>query len=396
MILTPKQEAGLKVVLDKYHNHEKFAVISGYAGTGKSTLVHFIIEALDVEEDKVAYATFTGKAAEVLRKKGNKNAMTLHRLLYDSIPRPGGGFFRKPKISLEYTIICVDEVSMVPKSMIDILLKHKVFVLFLGDPGQLPMIDKTESHDLLIKPDVFLDQIMRQAAESEIIQLTMKIRNGEEIPFMNGEEVKVIPKKDLVTGHLLWADQIICATNKTRIDLNNQTRQLLNYEGLPQTGDRMICLRNYWDDISDSGSASLVNGTTGIIQNPFETWVEAPRYIKMKNHKMPVIQSSFIADDGETYSTVDMDKYMIETGEPFLDWRESYALGRLKMRIGDIIPRQFTYGYAITGWKAQGSEWDKVLAIEESFPFEKKEHARFLYTIATRASKKLVLLRNTQ
>ena len=111
---------------------------------------------------------------------------------------------------------------------------------------------------------------------------------------------------------------------------------------------------------------------------------------------MPVIQGSFIADDGETYSAVDMDKYMIETGEPFLDWRESYALGRLKMRIGDIIPRQFTYGYAITGWKAQGSEWDKVLAIEENFPFDKEEHIKFLYTIATRASKKLVLLKNTQ
>lgn len=135
MELTNKQEEGLKSVLIKYHNHEKFAVISGYAGTGKSTLVRFIIQALDVEESKVAYATFTGKAAEVLRKKGNKNAMTLHKLLYDSIPRPGGGFFRKPKISLEYTIIVVDEVSMVPKSMINMLLRHKVFVLFLGDPA---------------------------------------------------------------------------------------------------------------------------------------------------------------------------------------------------------------------------------------------------------------------
>ena len=96
MQLTERQEVGLKTVLTKYKNHEKFAVISGYAGTGKSTLVRFIIEALNVEEDKVAYCSFTGKAAEVLRKKGNKNSMTLHRLLYDSIPKPGGGFFRKP------------------------------------------------------------------------------------------------------------------------------------------------------------------------------------------------------------------------------------------------------------------------------------------------------------
>ena len=132
MQLTEKQEQGLKCVLTKYNNHDKFAVISGYAGTGKSTLVRFIIQALDVDEDKVAYCSFTGKAAEVLRRKGNKNSMTLHRLLYDSIPRPGGGFFRKPKMSLDYDIIVVDECSMVPKSMIDMLLKHKVFILFLA------------------------------------------------------------------------------------------------------------------------------------------------------------------------------------------------------------------------------------------------------------------------
>ena len=45
--------------------------------------------------------------------------MTLHKLLYDSIPRPGGGFFRKPKLNLDYTIVVVDEVSMAPKSIMD-------------------------------------------------------------------------------------------------------------------------------------------------------------------------------------------------------------------------------------------------------------------------------------
>ena len=89
----------------------------------------------------------------------------------------------------------------------------------------------------------------------------------------------------------------------------------------------------------------------------------------------------------------DMDKHMIETGEPFLDWRESYALGKLKMKIGDIVPREFAYRYAITCHKSQGSEFDKVLVLEESFPFDKKEHARWLYTACTRASEKLVLLR---
>ena len=319
--------------------------------------------------------------------------MTLHKLLYDSIPRQGGGFIRIPKKMLEYKIIVVDEVSMVPKSMIDMLLKHKVYVIFLGDPFQLPQIDKKETHTLLDKPHIFLDQVMRQAAESEIIQLTMKIRNGEQIDFMNGKEVIIAPKTSLVTGHLTWADQIICATNASRISLNNQMREILGYSGLPQDGERMICLRNYWEDFSEDGSSSLVNGMTGIIKNPFESFRMAPMYVKMKNHKMDIIQGEFISDDGKTFNSVEMDKSMITTGEFSLDWREIYALGQLKNKIGNIVPREFTFGYAITCHKSQGSEWDKVLVIEERFPFDKKEHARWLYTACTRAASRLVLIR---
>ena len=58
-----------------------------------------------------------------------------------------------------------------------------------------------------------------------------------------------------------------------------------------------------------------------------------------------------------------------------------------------LLPFEFTYGYAITTHKAQGSEWDKVLVIEERFPFNKEEHARWLYTACTRAAEKLILIR---
>jgi exodeoxyribonuclease-5 len=394
MKLTNDQEQALKVILQRYKDNEKYVTICGYAGVGKSTLVRFAIEALDVDENKVVYCSYTGKAAEVLRKKGNKNAMTLHKLLYDSFPRPGGGFYRKPKTYLEYNIVVVDEISLAPKSMLEMLLKHNVFCIFIGDNFQLPQIDKNESHDFLEHPHVFLSTVMRQATESEIIQLTMKIRNGEELKYSSGHEAMVIPKKDLVTGHMLWADQIICATNATRLSLNKQMRDLLGYSGLPQDGEKMICLRNYWEDFSEDGDAVLVNGTTGILRNPFETYIMAPRYVKMRNHQMNIICGEFISDENKVFNSVDMDKAMIETGEPCLDWRESYALGKLKNKIGDIVPRQFTYGYAITAWKAQGSEWDKALAFEEKFPFDKTEHARYLYTVCTRASNKLVLVTN--
>jgi exodeoxyribonuclease-5 len=392
MVLTAKQEEGLKTILSRYQLGEKYTVISGYAGTGKSTLVKFAIEALDVEKHKVAYATYTGKAAEVLRKKGNEGAMTLHRLLYDSFPRPGGGFFRKPKLYLDYTIVVVDEVSMVPKSMIDMLLKHKVYVIFLGDPFQLPQIDKEEMHNLLDHPHVFLDEVMRQAAESEIIQITMKIRNKEDIPYMNGKEVIVMPKAQLVDGCYTWADQILTATNQTRKFINDYVRKMYGFSGLPQEGERMICLRNYWEDCADTGE-SLVNGTTGIVHNPVEGEIIIPHWVQIDNHVLQSIDCEFEAEGGSIFENVRMDKHLIEIGDKCVDWRTAYRLGQLRNRIGDVIPREFDFGYAITCHKAQGSQWGKVLVIEENFPRDKVEHARWLYTACTRPEEKLVLVR---
>ena len=394
MELTEKQEKGLETILTRYNLGLKYTTISGYAGTGKSTLVKFAIAALGVREDRVAYATFTGKAAEVLRKKGNTGACTLHKLLYDHFPKPGGGFIRKPKTSLNCDVVVVDEVSMAPKSMIDMLLSHRVYVIFLGDPFQLPQINKDESHDILENAHIFLDEVMRQAAESEIIQISMKIRNGEPIDFMKGKEVIIIPKSELVEGHLTWADQILCGTNATRENINRQMREIYGFSGLPQDGEKMICLRNYWDDCADNGDA-LVNGTTGILRNPFETFRMIPNYIPINNHRMDVIQGDFVTSDGSTFNSVEMDKKLLIDGVKCItDGKILFRLGKLKNKIGDIVPREFAFGYAITTHKAQGSEWDKVLVIEEKFPFSKEEHARWLYTAVTRASEKLVLVRS--
>ena len=275
MELTKKQEEGLKIAVERFHNNEKYTVIAGYAGTGKSTLVKFIIEALDVEPSKVAYAAFTGKAVEVLRKKGNKNACTLHKLLYEHIPRPGGDFFRKPKTTIEYSIIVVDEISMVPVDMMQQLFKHKVYVICLGDPFQIPPIEKDKDNHLLEHPHIFLDEIMRQAADSEIIRLSIDIREMKPLELFRGENVQVIDQKDYEAGMVLWADQIICGTNAAVEEINTYARNLLGRGPFPEDGDKILCRQNYWDDISDNHNA-LVNGTIGYLKNPTNKFVYFP------------------------------------------------------------------------------------------------------------------------
>lgn len=392
MELTTKQAQGLKIAVERYANKEKFTVISGYAGTGKTTLVRFIIEALDISEDDICYAAFTGKAAEVLRKKGNKNVSTLHKLLYDSFPLPDGRFLRKPKINIDYKLVIVDEVSMAPKQIMELLFKHKCHVICLGDPFQLPPIDKDSDNGLLKKPHIFLDEIMRQEAESEIVQLSMKIRMQKPIEYFIGKEVQVIKSNELNTGMLTWADQILTATNKTRKAINNQMRMLYGREGGPQDGDKVICLRNYWNNGSENEDAPLVNGTIGTLRNSYQDFRKVPYFVKCPKRTLDVLNADLVVDN-DYYKNIPMDLHMILTGEKCVDARVAYQLGKLFSKYGEICPKEFEYGYAITTHRAQGSEWDKVLVIEEKFPFAQEEHARWLYTAVTRASEKLVLVR---
>lgn len=393
MTLTEKQEQGLEICLKRYKERERFSVISGYAGTGKSTLVKFLVAAfvhqfnIDPEED-ICYAAFTGKACQVLQRKGNKPVKTLHKLLWSFQPIGDKKFRRIRNFPLEYKVVIVDECSMIDAEILKELGSHtECHFIFLGDPGQLPPIDKGHEgqtgYDLLQNPHVFLDEVMRQAQESEIIKLSMDVREGKEISYFKGQEVQVISKEEVTTGHLLWADQIICATNATRIALNNQVRQILGFEGKPQDGDKLICLRNCWETFSRDGNP-LVNGNIGTLRNSFESFIELP-----DKTLSATICGNIDIDDGDCYSDLMLDKQSIVTGNYSINYRNS----NLMKKKGRPVPLEFTYGYAITAHKSQGSEWNKVLVFEEKFPFSKEEHKKWLYTACTRASCKLVLVR---
>ena len=390
MILTNKQEQGLKTAVERFRNREKYTVISGYAGSGKSTLVKFIVASLGVDESAVCYATFTGKAAQVLLKKGNKNVSTLHKLLFDHFPKPDGGFLRKPVTDIPYDIVIVDECSMAPKELVSQLLRYPVYVIFLGDPGQLPPINPDDNNHLLDTPHVFLDEIMRQAQESEIIRISMDIREGKPLQLFDGKDVKIFNPSDLNTGMMQWADQIICATNSKRVGINNQMRELLGREGAPQSGDKVICLRNYWDSIATNGDP-LVNGTIGTIDNVYQTFAAYPYYIN-GGGRFDVTCGTFTSDSNADFGALHMDQKLILEGVESLDWKTKYALGKSK-KFSHLVPFEFTYGYAITCHKSQGSQWDKVLVCEEGFPFARDEHKRWLYTAVTRAAEKLVIIR---
>ena len=388
MELTKKQNEGLKTAIQRYKDHQPYTCIAGFAGSGKSTLVKFIIAALDIDPHDVAYIAYTGKAALVLKDKGCPNAMTAHRLLYQSFPRNDGTFFHKIKRPLDrnYKIIIVDEVSMLPKEMWDLLLSHNIYVIALGDPGQLPPIG--DDNGVLSQPHIFLDEIMRQAQESEIIRLTMDIRDGKPLQLYNGEDIKIIDRKDFDDGMYFWADQVLVGKNDTRRSINNIIRHYLygTTDTAPLEGDKVICLRNDWDNANGMGDVN-VNGTIGTISNIHykETYWLHP---ELRVDFLPDYYDKQVVDEmglDAYFHQLNIDNKLLTTGEPTVNNKNFKKFPKV------FRPDEFDYGYCITTHKAQGSEYSKVLVFEEWL--KGGEHDRWLYTAATRAKDKLIIVR---
>lgn len=395
MELNSGQQEALKIILNRYESGARFVTIAGYAGTGKSFLVRHAIQEMAARYDidpefDIIYTAYTGKACEVLAKRGNNPTSTLHKLLYYSKLKPNGDYERTVVDHLPCRIVVVDEVSMVPPEMIKLLASFDVFCIFLGDSFQIPPVSEDSDNGLLNSPHCILTQIMRQEEGGEVVQVATKVRNMEEVSCMNGENVMVLPKGSLTDGMLLWADVIICGTNKKRQEINQRIRLLRNYEGDLVQGEKIVCLHNNWHKFSDKGTC-LMNGMQGTIISEVEEYEEKiPRGARTTGI-IPKYKFNFQTDEGEIFYGLTADKNMMLNEKASLSSNQIYNIVHSKYVF--ILPEYFTYGNAITCHRAQGSQWAKVLVIEERFPFDKIEHARWVYTSLTRTTDKVVWIK---
>ena len=379
MILTNGQEKGLKVAIERYRHKEPYTVIAGPAGSGKSSLVRFIIDALDLPEDKVVYITYTGKASLVLRNKGCHNAITAHKLLYHAKEKPDGTFEFKPKkhLDYDYKIIVLDECSMLPEDMWTLLLSHNVHVIALGDKEQLPPVDGDSK--LLDNPHVILDEVVRQALDSPIIRLSVDIREGKWLEYGGPKECRVMPPERVSDKLLMGADQVLCGKNITRHCLNERLRKIKfgeQYANKPLEGDKIICLKNDWGTLADNEEL-LINGMVGVLNN-----------IKLEDGRLykPAMTADFTSNNNGLYKDLRMD-YKIFTEKETTVNKDNWMMYPKNARA-----HEFDYAYAVTVHKYQGSEAEKVVVYDEWLG-DRDFHRRWLYTAVTRSSKMLVVVK---
>lgn len=235
---SPQQEAALKAVADWLADPDGAQVfrLFGVAGAGKTTLAKTM--AADAK-GKVQYASFTGKAALVLRKKGCAGASTIHSMIYipegtdaEETPR----FVLNPNSSAaDAKLIVIDEVSMVGEDLAKDLLSFGTRVLVLGDPAQLPPV-KGEGFFINAEPDIMLTEVHRQAADNPIIRMSMDVREGRPLHAGRYGDSRVVRRceisKDAMRELVMSADQVLCGLNKTRHSFNSRIREIHGRQGV--------------------------------------------------------------------------------------------------------------------------------------------------------------------
>ncbi|MEN8906175.1 MAG: ATP-dependent RecD-like DNA helicase [Clostridiales bacterium] len=290
-------------------------VITGGPGTGKTTIVRFIIDILEENGLNIILTAPTGRASKKLTESSGREAKTIHRLLEANINENDKRrfFLKGEKDPIETDVIIVDEVSMVDIRLMCSLLKAVKIgtkVIFVGDIDQLPSVGpgnvlKDIINSSLIKT-IKLKKVFRQAKESMIIVNAHRINKGE-FPHLNveGKDFFFIEKSNSKNITETVSDlchrrlpnkykydpfkdiQVLSPMRKGEtgiINLNIKLQDRMNpddgikeslkvWDSYFRIGDRVMQIKNNYnvkwykkDNITETGSG-VFNGDTGIIES---------------------------------------------------------------------------------------------------------------------------------
>ena len=399
---TDEQLAGIKLGLDS-----KVCIITGSAGSGKSSLVSGILRSLN--NYTFAQCALSGQAAARLQEVTGEDGMTIHRLLgYNpsNAHDEYNGFACNEDCPLEYDIIILDEISMVGGEIFYSLLKaipDNAKLIMLGDTGQLESVGSLNlAHDMMESgaiPTVKLTKVHRQAQKSGILTSSYDVRNNIQL-FPNafeGTDVrgelqdmffdvaqrrddfleKIIDYfEDIYNGELVnqnIMDIQVLTPVKERgatsvMELNRAIQGIVNpvdpSDGTPKitvkhkkndedrtyyihANDKVMCIKNNYKMSDVLGNpAPVYNGWTGIVKDMTEEQV----FVQFPFYRHPVI-----------FAMEDARKYLI-------------------------------LGYASTIHKSQGSGFKAIIGVIDYSTPPSMLTCQLVYTLITRAKKLCVLV----
>ena len=402
-----------------------FFRLLGVAGVGKSRTASAFGLALAERGGNVAYAAPTAKACEALRSRGARPTATLHRLLYKPRPKNVERLLEQIRVlrsqleenphlaarirllerecEVEFDLksvgslndvdlLIVDEASMVSSSVgNDLAASLGGKCLLVGDPLQLPPVQA----DPFVPdgPSVELREVHRTAKGSGILRLAASLRDDPTCAASRSLLAEVSPdvrvlsprNPDALLAELDVADAVLCHRNDTRQTLNRIVRERRHdsgaldvtagdFDAVPLPGDLLVCLKNqethgFWN----GGTAEVLESE--VVDDPF-----GPEKLVSLALDYDGRRTDALVPIGHFLGTYDASKDV----PPAKMHARRYQKGRVSA---------FAYGYALTVHKAQGSEYDRVLVVNDHTRLSGDEYRRWLYTAITRAKEQVSLVR---
>lgn len=422
-------------------------LLTGYAGTGKTSLVSALTKAMAALNQSTVLLAPTGRAAKVMSHYSGTNAYTIHKWIYHTESKPDQ--VTDIKFSLAFnkdknTLFITDEASMIDQYLLRDLIQfvyqgEGCKMLLLGDEAQLPPVGYEESPALQLNElkslgltvrYAQLTEVARQAQDSGILSNATKVRQFVEHPseapgciielIQSAEDVGLLPGNEMVSEiersyeEVGLEDTLIITRSNKRTNMYNQgvRAQLLWKEDMLQTGDRiMVSRNNYFFTEQYDGLPFLANGDMlEVVRLRGERELYGYHFVDASLRSLDYEWEVDVVLWLDTLLTDTPEKNYELQRDLYTKIAEDYPEIHTKKEMREKVAAspyynalQVRYAYAVTCHKSQGGQWKRVFidpgllaeSTEEATANSSvKQNLRWLYTALTRATEKIYLLKN--
>ena len=408
---TEGQKRALVKVFRFLESKDRFFLLSGYSGCGKTTIAENI-----ANYTKATLLAPTNAAKNRLVEKIDNpkiDGFTIHS--YFSISVEGQDFDASKKLN---RVLIVDECSMVDEYILDIIIRQALRknskVIFMGDSFQLEPVginpkifewERSEKYSEHFLPHNRYELTEVKRYDGSLLKIATQLRQNKKPKFQleANSDLSVLSKfstslvKDIKEKNKFI---VLTSTNKKRVAYNHNIRAYKYKDAAisiyPRQDEQLVSIAN---------TVNYCNGETFTLLNPVhitdfkitfkETEYDCFFYSHGNNQKLILIPELF--ESG--ISTYQLEKL---AGEDKINIDESYFNQMFNRITNKYYAKTFrfnkyitiaTYGYAISCHKAQGQEWDNVY-IDGTWIMDECDPAKWFYTAITRAKNKVEVINN--
>ena len=427
------------------NSNDSIFILTGYAGTGKTTLIKALVDTLAAFRFKSVLLAPTGRAAKVLSSYSGQEAYTVHKHIYrQKSSKDGMGRFDLDRNRMNETFFIVDEASMISNNSSE----HSIFgsgrllddlvefvysgrdckLILVGDSAQLPPVgeelspalnnNELELYGFGIKNAV-LKQVVRQSEGSGILVNATSVRRmiADGVPGIPEFRLKGFSDIRRIGGEVLMEELedsysrsgtegtiIVVNSNRLANRYNQGIRNRILYrEEDISSGDQVMIVKNnyFWTE-DDERIEFIANGDIATIKKIVS------REERYGYHFADMILN-FNDYDLEIEAKVILDTLWTDTPslnseqnrELFRSVHEEYLHLKTRRKQYDAVKEdpwfnamQIKFAYAVTCHKAQGGQWERVFVDQGMFNRNDPtiDYLRWLYTAITRSTDSLYLV----